>query len=192
MGPKSSGDVPTGGKCGAQVARRTGVSVTGAAVYSPQFRLGVFNDPLSLTGSQDPFTSVLPDLTSTVWRLCVDSHRYVDPIDWPPSIPGHSYSLNNVDYIDDAFNYRSQFAGLRYSQRLTRHMTRVLGTDPAAECGQRVGFLPQDIHHLDAGVDYGRALSISRRTRVSFSTGSAILSGSGETFGGQTSGFHTT
>ena len=63
---------PTGGKCGAQVARRTGVSVTGAAVYSPQFRLGVFNDPLSLTGSQDPFTSVLPDLASTVWRLCVE------------------------------------------------------------------------------------------------------------------------
>ena len=58
-----------------------------------------------------------------------------------------------------------------------------------AEYSQRVGFLPQDIHHLDAGVDYGRALSISRRTRVSFSTGSAILSGSGETFGGQTSGF---
>ena len=103
-----------------------------------------------------------------------------------------SYSLNNVDYIDDAFNYRSQFAGLRYSPADAPHDARLGYGYTTAECSQRVGFLPQDIHHLDAGVDYGRALSISRRTRVSFSTGSAILSGSGETFGGQTSGFHTT
>jgi hypothetical protein len=33
------------------------------------------------------------------------------------------------------------------------------------------------IHHIDAGVDYSRALSISRRTTFAFSTGSAILTG---------------
>ena len=34
---------------------------------------------------------------------------------------------------------------------------------------------PQRIHNIDAGVDYSRALSFSRRTTFSFSTGSAVL-----------------
>jgi hypothetical protein len=100
------------------------------------------------------------------------------------------YSLSNVDYINDAFNYKSQSAGLRYTQRLTRNMNARLGYGyTTAKYSQRVEFRPQEIHHIDAGIDYGRALSVSRRTRVSFSTGSAILSGNGETFDGAPTGF---
>jgi hypothetical protein len=176
---------------GAQLARRTSFSVSGAAVYSPEFRLGVFTSPLSQTGLQDPFSNVLADFD--VYSLAAlrtsAGVGLTQTIGRRASIDG-SYSLSNVDYIDDAFNYRSEFAGLRFTQRLTRNMNARLGYGyTTAQYSHRAGLQPQHIHHIDAGIDYGRALSISRRTRVSFSTGSAILSNNGEAALGENLGF---
>jgi hypothetical protein len=191
---KNRDPLPTyrvGANMSAQVARRTKIALSGAAAYSPEFRLGVFTSPLSLSGSQDPFTTVLADfdLYSSAAVRTSATGALSQSIGHRASLDA-SYSLNNVDYLHDGFNYTSQFAGLRYSQRLTRNMNARLGYGyTTAAYSQRVDFRPQDIHHIDAGIDYGRALSVSRRTRVSFSTGSAILSGNGETFGGATTGF---
>jgi hypothetical protein len=191
---KNRGPLPTyrvGANVGAQLARRTRFSGSGAAIYSPEFRLGGFTSPITLTGSQDPFITVLADFD--VYSLAAyrtsGAGTLTQSIGRRGSLDA-SYSVNNVDYIDNAFNYRSQFGGLRYTQRLTRNLNARFGYGyTTAAYRQRVDILPQHIHHIDAGVEYGRALSISRRTHVSFSTGSAILSGNGETFGGNTSGF---
>ena len=191
---KNRDPLPTyrvGANVGAQVARYTRFSLSSAAIYSPEFRLGGFTSPVTLTGSQDPFVTVLGDfdiyglaaLRTTVAGTLTQSIGRRGSLD-------ASYSLNNVDYIDNAYNYRSQFGGLRYTQRVTRNLSAHLGYGyTTADYTHRAAVLPPHIHHLDAGVDYGRALSISRRTHVSFSTGSAILSGTGETFAGNTSGF---
>ena len=180
-----------GANVGAQVARRTRFSVSGAAVYSPEFRLGGFTNPLSITGVQDPFSTVLADydLYNLAALRTLAAGTLTQSIGRRASLDA-SYSLNNVDYINNAFNYRTQSGGLRYTQRLTRNMNARLGYGyTIAEYKQRPDVLPPHIHHIDAGIDYGRALSVSRRTHVSFSTGSAILSGTGETFAGNTSGF---
>jgi hypothetical protein len=179
-----------GANVGGQVARRTTVSVSGAAVYSPEFRLGGFTNPMSLTGAQDPFTSVLADfdLYNLAALRTSAAGTLTQSIGRRASLDA-SYVLSNVDYINNAFNYRSQFGGLRYTQRLTHNMNARLGYGyTIAEYKQRLDVLPQHIHHIDAGIDYGRALSVSRRTHLSFSTGSAILSGS-ETLGGNSTGF---
>lgn len=191
---KNRDPLPTyrlGGNVGAQVARRTRFSMSGAAVYSPDFRLGGFTSPITPTGSQDPFNTVLADfdLYSLAALRTSATGTLTQSIGRRGSLDA-SYSLNYVDYIDNAFNYRSQFGGLRYTQRLTRNTNARLGYGySTADYRQRVGVRPQHVHNIDAGIDYGRALSVSRRTRVSFSTGSAILSGNGETFGGDTGGF---
>jgi hypothetical protein len=191
---KNRDPLPTyrvGANLSAQVARRTSFAVSGTAMYSPEFRLGVFTSSYSLAGSRDGFTSVVADfdLYSRAALRTSTTAGLTQSIGHRGSLDA-TYSLTNVDYINDSFNYKSQTAGLRYLQRLTRNMSARLGYGyTTARYSQRIDFRPQDIHHIDAGIDYSRALSVSRRTRVSFSTGSAIVSGNGENFAGATTGF---
>lgn len=173
------------------LARRTSFSVAGSAAYSPEFRLGVFTSPVSPTGFQDPFTTVLADYdvySLAAWRTSAGG-GITQTIGRRASVEA-SYFLTNIDYVDDSFDYRSHSGGLRYTQRLTGHMSARLGYGySTAEYSLRTELRPLNVHRIDAGIDYGRALSISRRTRVSFSTGSAIISGQGETSGRDTSDF---
>ena len=96
---------------------------------------------------------------------------------------GYSYrSVNFTESDEDVIgnhlrDYSVQSASVRagYRRPMTRHATLNLGyalrvaerTD--AEIGE-----PRAVHHIRAGVDYSRALSFSRRTYLSFSTGSAM------------------
>jgi opacity protein-like surface antigen len=173
------------------LARRTSFSLAGSAGYSPEFRLGVFTSPVSPTGFQDPFTTVLADYdvySLAAWRTSAGG-GISQTIGRRASLEA-SYWLTNIDYIDDSFDYRSHSAGLSYTQRLTGHMSARAGYGySTAEYSQRAELRPLNVHRIDAGIDYGRALSISRRTRVSFSTGSAIISGQGQTSGRETSDF---
>jgi opacity protein-like surface antigen len=173
------------------LARRTTLAVAGSTAYSPEFRLGFFTSPVSPTGLQDPFNTVLPDYdvySLAAWRTSVGS-ALTQTIGRRASVDA-SFGLTDIDYINASFDYRSYFAGLHYTQRLTRNMSANLGYGySTAEYSQHVELRPLHVHRIDAGIAYGRALSISRRTHVSFSTGSAIISGRGETSGQQTSDF---
>ncbi len=94
-----------------------------------------------------------------------------------------AYMLRSVDVLDDddaqnAFvnDYRTQVGtvGLQYSRPISRHAMFVLGygvrgTDRAGSTGD-----PEILHNINGGVNYGRALSFSRRTSLSFTTGSAV------------------
>ena len=62
----------------------------------------------------------------------------------------------------------------RHTRPITRHAALNLGyrarvSDSASGSGE-----PRIMHNVDVGVNYGRALSFSRRTSFSFSTGTAI------------------
>ena len=174
-----------GADVGVQVARRTSLSVSSAVVYSPEFRLGVFADPASLTGSLDPFTTVLPDFN--LYSLA--AYRTSAAASLKQSIGAGSsldffYSVSHVDYVSDPFDYRSQTAGFRYLHRLSRNVSARLGyAYSGADYRQLLGLRPYRIHNIDAGIDYGRALSFSRRTHFSFSTGSAVVAADTEPIG---------
>lgn len=65
-------------------------------------------------------------------------------------------------------------AGFQYVRPMTRHATLRLGYGIRWSDRKRVSGEPEFMHNIDAGVDYSRALSFSRRTFLTFGTGSAI------------------
>jgi hypothetical protein len=73
-------------------------------------------------------------------------------------------------------DYTSQTArvGFQYARPMTRHATLRLGYGFRWSDRKRIAGEPNLMHNIDAGVDYGRALSFSRRTSFSFGTGSAV------------------
>jgi hypothetical protein len=68
-----------------------------------------------------------------------------------------------------------QHASIGVQKRLTAHTTLDLGYRYGRATFQPGDIPPQQFHNINAGVNYSRALSFSRRTTFSFSTGSAIV-----------------
>jgi hypothetical protein len=92
-----------------------------------------------------------------------------------------AYSYQHSPAADFRPRQSSQGAAARYSHQVARGLSLRLGY------GRRIGSYAgvagvsnRNIanHTIDAGVDFSRALSFSRRTSLSFSTGSAIVTDS--------------
>ena len=168
-----------GGSVSARLASATRATVGGDFVYAPQYRLGLFFSPTTPTGGADPFGTVAPDLDlflMKAYRTSVQA-SLTQSLGRRASLDGY-YSLNSVNYTDSDFDYRSDTAGIRFIDRLTRHLAARIGyAYGTADYARIRARKARRIHNIDAGVDYGRALSFSRRTTFSFSTGSAIVSG---------------
>ena len=87
-----------------------------------------------------------------------------------------SYAVGLAEYVGSDLDYFSQGGGVAFEHPLTRNMSARLGYFYSlADYAHTANYRPQAIHHIDAGIDYGRALSISRRTHLSFSTGTALV-----------------
>ena len=158
-------------------ARRTRVRAAQSFAYAPEYRLALFGAPLTLPGALDPFGAVVPDLD--LYRL--RNYRTGSELSLTQGVGRRSsleaaYALLVADYTDDRFDYRAQSGGGRFLHQLTRHANVRLGYFyNVAGYLQRGTARDQRVHNIDAGIDYGRALSFSRRTSVAFSTGSAVL-----------------
>jgi opacity protein-like surface antigen len=156
---------------------RSQLSVEETFVAAPEFRLGLFASPEVGSTLADPFVNVVPDYD------VVKRHQYrtTTGVGYTKTLGAKSsltglYSFSQVIYPDDPFDYRSQTGAFTFGHRLTRHASLHIGYGySAADYIERPDENPHRLHTLDMGVDYGRALSISRRTRVTFSTGSAFL-----------------
>ena len=166
-----------GGSASARLARYTRLTFGGDFVSAPQYRLGLFASPGSLTGLADPFGTVATDLD----LFSLHAYRSSAQAALSQGLGRHAslqafYSMYDVNYTDSDFDYRSNSAGILFSDHLTQHLGFHLGYRyESADYAQIVTSRPRRIHNIDAGVDYGRALSVSRRTTLSFSTGSAIV-----------------
>jgi hypothetical protein len=87
---------------------------------------------------------------------------------------GYAYGI--VNYIDAEFaDWRSHNADINYARRLTARATLNLGYGHRRMESSLETSRSRAVHDVNAGVTYSRALSFSRRTSFSFSTGSAIL-----------------
>lgn len=168
-----------GGALSARVARHTTFTLGADEVYATQYRLGLFVDPLSLTGEADPFATVATDFNlfnQKAYRTSAQGTLSQDL--WRRASVSALYSLSEVNYVDNRFDYGSRTAGARFSQRLSRNLGFHAGYfREMANYQHNVALNDRRIHNIDVGVDYGRALSVSRRTKLSFSTGTSILSG---------------
>jgi hypothetical protein len=85
-----------------------------------------------------------------------------------------SYTYGLADFSGLAGDYQSQNASLRYSHGLTRNLGWHVGYmySEARFSDQPAGFRGRG---FDAGLDYNRSLSLTRRTQFGFSTGFAAV-----------------
>jgi hypothetical protein len=165
-----------GGTLSTQVARRTTLAIAADEVYAPQYRLGLFANPSALTGEADPFSTVITDLDlfrSSAYRTSAQA-SLSQGLGRRTSLDVF-YAFNNVNYLDNEFDYSSQTAGLRFSRRVTQNLGFHAGYGYSTASYRQQDLAQRRIHNIDVGVDYGRALSVSRRTTLTFSTGSAAV-----------------
>lgn len=172
-----SGDVASS----LQLSTRTAVTGNVAASYEPLSVLSLF---------PDMFGSGVPSLP-TDYELAGSAESYMITT----ANVGLSHSLSRASSVSFGYthgrsaptesrgeqSYRGVQAG--YDHELARGLSlrlgyaRSVGQYPQATDGERT----VQNQTIDAGVDFTRTLSFSRRTSLAFSTGSAIISDSGAT-----------
>jgi hypothetical protein len=96
-----------------------------------------------------------------------------------------SYGRSLFKYLSHDYQLNTHVVGARYSRNLTRYATLRLGY------GEQGGDYVTNVdpnrpvvrqRTIDAGVNYSRPLSLSRRTTVGFATGSTALDNGSQTF----------
>lgn len=155
--------------------------------FSPFFGFALFPVPGGVGDEVDSFDGG-PD-TRVVQR---DNFQYATSVSFARDLSARSAfqasaNWRRTDFTGEAagrYRDREYWGGAaRWSYRLTRNAAARLGY------GYRTGAYGAenerrlDSHTIDAGIDYGRSLSFSRRTRFSFGTGTAIYSRSRDGIG---------
>jgi hypothetical protein len=148
----------------------------GSAGYSSEFRLGVFVDPLH-GGIADPFQSISADYdlyNLAAYRTTLGATA-TRTIGRRSTLSGF-YGRTDTLYVHGPYDYSTQGAGAVFSRGLTRHLTFRAGYQYGMAHYATPTTRPRGMHTVDLGLEYGRALSVSRRTRFGFTTGSALYS----------------
>lgn len=176
--PELSGTVPMyhdSAEVSTKLGQRMHVQLQQSFVYTPNFHLNAFPgmDDLDTTST----TLIANSELDQVRRM---AYRNAGAVDVGYDLTQRTslefgYAIRYVDFVESAFSdFRDQLAFARYNDQLTAHATLHLGYGYRRAAQLAGGTPPTDVHNLDIGVDYSRALSLSRRTTLSFSTGSAI------------------
>jgi hypothetical protein len=158
----------------AELSSRTDLRATESASYSPFYSFGPFPDlaPAS-PGSVAPISPDYPLIEQAAisyYSAALIEHRLT-----PRSSLTADYSWSSVNYTQEDVVYRNLAAGGKYGYRLTSDATARIGYHYRQGVSS-LYYSGQPIigHDIDAGIDYSRALSLSRRTTVRFSVGSSI------------------
>ena len=159
---------------------RTQVHTSQSASYSPDYQFGAI--PLAAASSPGQAIQSRGDFANT--RLT--AYGSATDIGLSRAISSRStlsfsYGLRHTMFDRPEFNLTSQSIGVRLTRRLTRYASLRTGygyrvADSALTKGR-----PTRDQDLDLGFDYNRSLSFSRRTVVSFSSGSSAVTQEGQT-----------
>jgi hypothetical protein len=167
----------------------TGIGFTGTAgrntyhasqtvAYAPYYQLGLFaatppSAPSDVNISRADTNLDLAGLQSLNYGTNVDFTRALSR----RSSIGVLYSYRQYSFADQSqYDLNEQRIGARYLQAMSPYAT--LHLEYAYRTGRYAETLngeKQHSHDVSVGVDYGRTLSFSQRTRVTFSTGSSVL-----------------
>ncbi len=168
---------------GAQIASRLRVDGFATVSYSPQFVFSLLPDTSGLPNNlpfptQDYGLSLRDSVNRT---LSANATLQVTK----RSSFTVSYGRNKYNYIDDNYDMTSRTYGGLYSHTVSRYASLRLGySETKANYPAFLGAPRHDLtqRSIDAGIDYSRPLSVSRRTTVGFGTGSATVDNGVETF----------
>ena len=165
---------------------RTRLSASEVVSYQPYTFASLFPqslDPtLQLVPVQGPALELAANKTQYLqYTSSVTFHREVSRR--TDFYAGYNFSQGDTAYGSGRFTNQGGNAGLRWS--LTRNLGLRTGYGyQTARYGGDARALRY--HNLDVGLDYNRALSFSRRTTLSFGTGTTALTD------GQTTSYHAT
>jgi hypothetical protein len=152
-----------------RVARRTTLTGAQTATYEPLgvlFRFPTLFDPeIGQVQAPNPDFGIMFGGYSTY----ATSASITQEISRRSSVTG-SYSYQLADFTGPGGDYRSQSGFLRYTRGLTRNLGWRFGYGYTEAHYGRDALLYEG-HSFDTGLDFNRALSITRRTHLGFSSG---------------------
>ena len=162
----------TAGSVSAQwrVARRTTVSGAQSATYEPLGVLFRFPSLLDSEIGQVPAPSQNFGVMFGGYSTAATAASISQELSRRSSLTA-SYSYQLADFSRSGGDYRSQAGFLRFTRGLTRNLGWRMGYGYTAAYYGGERSLLYEGHSFDMGVDYNRALSITRRTHLSFSSG---------------------
>jgi hypothetical protein len=134
-----------------------------------------------------PGSSILP----ATGNAGFDNSLERDPSIYSTSDVGYSYSFSQASSIDAVYGYhmyhffnadsersghQEQQAGVTYHHGIGRYASLILGYTYRHNLVPDTVEPPLTMHDINAGVNYSRALSLTRQTKLSFHTGSTVTS----------------
>lgn len=159
------------------LGRRVSVNAAGNMAYRPYYQF-------------DFLTNLLPgvapppgiDGAALVTRSSYDYDGRVDmraDVGARSSLTGE-YSYRRTQFADSPEAFRWQLANARFSHNVSRDAAIRVGYGYGQSQNSLGQTGPEQVYHnIELGVDYRRALSFSRRTSVTFATGSSLFNQDG-------------
>jgi hypothetical protein len=155
--------------------RGASVDVSQGAAYTSYYQLELF-PALPIDAAQMP---QVPSTDFAVWKQ--PAYTYTSRFDFAQQLGRRSalslqYDRRSVAFGGSGADLLSQGMAFKFTHHLTRYVGfhAVVGTHAALQ-GRSSAAHPTRTDNIDIGLDYGRPLSISRRTTLSFSSGSALI-----------------
>jgi hypothetical protein len=161
---------------------RLSFSASGDVHYAPDFFLGDFGqtlgfDVLQLNGGAPLDIGTPTGLRGTPGET-IGSYAAADAAIrvTERSTLTLTYGFRDQTLSDFSGGLRTQSAGARFTRRLTDHASLVLGYVGGRGSYKNLPGTPIQTHDIEAGVEYGRPLQLSRKTTFTFRTGSTLMS----------------
>jgi hypothetical protein len=167
----------------ARLTKRTSISVSESVSYQPYY---VFN-PFPVVFNPD--LGAAPDVSVDFASSRETSINLISNVGLSHTLGARTSLSANYGYQRYDFSsagttdFDSQFASVTLSHGMTKNLSvrAGYGYGSSIYADGAGGQSRAQNHNIDAGVDYNRALSLSRRTTLAFSTGSSILVWQSET-----------
>jgi opacity protein-like surface antigen len=156
------------------------LDVSQSAAYTPYYQFDVF-PAISLEAAEAPKG---PSSDYAIWKQ--PAYTYTSGIQFLQQFSARSslrleYARRSVLVSGHATDLLTQNAGIRFTHRFTRYAGFHAGIGSGvAQFGPASGVVNRiRTHDIDIGLDYDRPISFSRRTTLSFSSGSSLIPQSG-------------
>jgi hypothetical protein len=156
----------------ADVGGKTAIRVAQGISYQPYYELNFVNIPGQTTSSvATRDTNALSNRAST--RL-IGNFGLTQRFTRRSSLTA-DYSYRRTQFSGDPEQFFWQIAHVMYSHNVSRYAALRLGYG-RGEGRDGVGVISSTVNHdIDAGVDYSRALSFSRKTTLGFTSGATVI-----------------
>lgn len=154
--------------------RRTSVTMSGVAEHAPNYSISLFPEPSILNDSPASAANRDDALTNRAANIYNGSFGLEHQFS-----PRSSFGVDNsVRYanVSGAPGVRDVRTGLRYSRRMSPYFALRLGyAYMRGQYGPTSDMKAIQSHDLDLGIDYRRAITLSRKTTIAFGSGSTMV-----------------